>query len=345
MRMLVQNNRWFVLAALVGAVLGFAAGFHARRAQSALLALIQPQGRDSPTQSWPDAFSEIRISSAEGGAQRAWYLAARGETARPLLVSLHTWSGDYTQQDPLADLAAGAGWNYIHPDFGGRNDQPGACLSNQAMTSLDEAIDFAIRSGPVDPDRIFVAGMSGGGYAALGLYLRTRHRIHTYQTWVPISDLSAWYFQSRARGLNYARDIARCTTADGVFSSEAAMARSPLHWRIEGLPTSRLEIYAGIRDGHEGSVPISHSIHFFNKMAVQLGFSGSIVSPETTVALLTRAVDLAVHPANTIDDRSVVYSSAAGPVSITIFEGGHEMLPVYAFSRLQELAAREGPRR
>ncbi|MFA5326348.1 MAG: hypothetical protein WC384_01025 [Prolixibacteraceae bacterium] len=42
---------------------------------------------------------------------------------QPLVVSLHTWSGDYTQEDPLAKEILLRDWNYIHPDFRGVNNK------------------------------------------------------------------------------------------------------------------------------------------------------------------------------------------------------------------------------
>jgi pimeloyl-ACP methyl ester carboxylesterase len=337
--MLEGSRRQTVLAIMLAAGLGFAAGFLLRGHGLPLDVLARLAGSDSTAQLWSEAFSEVEIDGSRGSRQRAWFVAAKGAVARPLLVSLHTWSGDYMQPDPLAGLAVREGWNYIHPDFGGRNDHPDACLSDKALADIDAAIDFAMRNGHVDLERVFVVGMSGGGYAALGLYLRTRHRIHTFLSWVPISDLAAWYHQSRAKGLQYARDIANCIGTGGVFNTEAAMARSPLYWNIGESPAARLEIYAGINDGHEGSVPISHSIQFFNRMAGELGFLEQIISQETSVGLLTRSLNAQTGSGDTIDGRSVVFSREAGQVSITIFDGGHEILPNHVITRVRQFAA------
>jgi hypothetical protein len=324
------------LAIAIGLSLGFAAGFLLRGHEFSLAALVR-SGNDAAADAWPEIFSEVEIEGT-GGRQRAWFLAAEGSIDQPLLVSLHTWSGDYDQSDPLATLVAREGWNYIHPDFGGRNNHSSACLSDNAVAGIGDAIDYAIRNGQVDLDRVFVSGMSGGGYAALGLYLRTRHKIHTVLSWVPISDLAAWYWQSTAKGLSYAQDITHCTGTGGVFSADAARARSPLYWSVGELPTVRLEIYAGINDGHEGSVPISHSIEFFNRMADLIGFSDRRVSPEATIGLLTRGLDAEARPGTTIDDRAVIFNREAGSVSLTIFDGAHEMLPRHVIARVRELA-------
>jgi pimeloyl-ACP methyl ester carboxylesterase len=323
------------LAFVIACSLSFVAGFLLREHESLLVALVQ-RTDNAAALAWPEIFAEVEIDGA-GGPQRAWFFAAEGAVARPLLVSLHTWSGDYTQYDPLAERAAREGWNYIHPDFGGRNNTTSSCLSDTAVAGIGDAIDYAVRHGQVNLDRVFVSGMSGGGYAALGLYLRSRHKIHTLLSWVPISDLDAWYWQTVAKGLPYAEDIANCTGGAGVYSATAAKARSPLHWSIVEPPAARLEIYAGIHDGHDGSVPISHSILFFNRMAELSGHHDRMVSPETTAGLLTRGLGSETRPGRSIDGREVMFAREAGSVSLTIFDGGHEMLPGHVIARVLEL--------
>jgi hypothetical protein len=96
-------------------------------------------------------FLLVKISSkADASLQPAYFLRAQSKVPKPLIVSLHTWSGDYSQDDPLADMARTAGWNYIHPDFRGPNRTADACLSPKALTDIDDAIKYAKDKGPVD---------------------------------------------------------------------------------------------------------------------------------------------------------------------------------------------------
>src|SRR5690606_35910714 len=96
---------------------------------------------------WTDAFKEVGIpSSVDGVLQKAYFHSARGADPRPLLISLHTWSGDYKQGDPLAEKAAEGNWNYIHPDFRGPNWTPDACMSPKALADIDDAIQYAIEN-------------------------------------------------------------------------------------------------------------------------------------------------------------------------------------------------------
>mgnify|MGYP002682023360 CR=1 FL=1 len=64
---------------------------------------------------------------------------------------------------------------------------------------IDDAIAYAKASAPVDDRFVFVTGVSGGGYATLGAYMRSHHNIRLCLAWVPISDLAAWYEESAAR--------------------------------------------------------------------------------------------------------------------------------------------------
>lgn len=49
-------------------------------------------GDDTASGRWPKDFLEIQIpSSSDGSRQKAMFYRARSRTARPLIVSLHSW--------------------------------------------------------------------------------------------------------------------------------------------------------------------------------------------------------------------------------------------------------------
>ena len=103
----------------------------------------------APTQ-WPDGFSLVQIrSTLDESFQPAYFFASQPGSLKPLVVSLHTWSGDYTQSDPLAEMVKNEGWNYIHPDFRGPNRSKDACLSKKAISDMDDSIQYAINTGSV----------------------------------------------------------------------------------------------------------------------------------------------------------------------------------------------------
>ena len=293
---------------------------------------------------FPPDFQRVTLEH-NGLREPAWYYRAEAE-ARPLLVSLHSWSGDADQFDPLASLSKAADWHYIHPNFGGPNTHPGACLSATALAGIDAAIDYAIEQGDVDVQRIFVTGESGGGYAALGSWLQSRHLLAGVIAWVPISDLLAWHEESQTRPppdperkRGYDADIRACTGSQAELNVNAAKARSPQWMPAKGtnLETPLL-IAAGIHDGHDGAaVPVSHSIRFFNRLAQERGEYEAVVDSTLQRALLARDVTEGTTRRQ-LGDRAIHLERQAGPVRLIIFEGGHESLPEVTMGTLGALA-------
>jgi pimeloyl-ACP methyl ester carboxylesterase len=287
---------------------------------------------------WPDAFQVIEIrSSVDGKIQKAYYYRTSSLAARPLVVSLHGWSSGFSKGDSLAALAREHDWNYIHPDFRGPGRTPDACLSEKVISDIDDAVANAIARGGVDTNNVFVAGASGGGYAAAGMYLRSRHAVRAFLAWVPVTDLRAWYRESLSRGNGYAGDILKCTSSGEKLDEEEAVRRSPLYWDLPASPRGIMELYAGIDDGHSGPVPISHSILFYNRIVERYGDTQEAVTPDETTALLNRVAPRAADP-ETISGRRVILRRGTGYASITIFEGGHEMLAAYCFERMNTIA-------
>lgn len=149
-----------------------------------------PKWDDTANKDWPAECSTIEIpSTMDGNMQPAYFYAVKGEEKRPLIVSLHTWSGGYKQKDTLSWVSIDRNYNYIHPHFRGPNRQPEACGSELAIQDIEDAIAYAIKYAPVDTNEIHVIGTSGGGYATLFTYMRTKHPVKTFSAWVPISDI------------------------------------------------------------------------------------------------------------------------------------------------------------
>lgn len=290
------------------------------------------------TKDWTDGFSIVYIrSSVDDFEQPAYFFKTTYSDQSPLIVSLHTWSGDYSQNDPIAPMAKEAGWNYIHPDFRGPNWTVDACLSEKAITDIDDAIQYAIDNGNVDTTNVFVVGLSGGGYATLGVYLKTRHQIRAFLAWSPISDLQAWYYQSLNRNSKFAQDILKCTSDGNILDELEAKLRSPLFWDLPEKLPEHLEIYAGVNDGYTGAAPISNSILFYNRIAAHFGNQNDLVTPNEIIKLLTRGIDNNVN-LGMLGDRRVLFKRSTKSLSLIIFDGTHEMLPEYCFYRMKTIA-------
>ena len=298
-----------------------------------------PKFDDTRKLEWSNDFKLVDIrSSVDENLQKAYFYTSKSDQPKALIVSLHSWSGYYDQKDGLADLSKEKDLNYIHPDFRGANWTKDACCSELALNDIDDAISYAIKNSNVDTTKIYVIGSSGGGYATLSTFMKSKHKIKKFSAWVPISDLVAWYAESKIKGNKYAQNILDCTDSKNGLNIEEARSRSPIFWNtpVEKLKNTELSIYTGIYDGIQGSVPITHAINFYNKVLNEQSVSENAnkVSDSEKLNLLEFRKPLGEF--GTIADRKVFLKKESGNVSLTIFEGNHEMLTEFAFNKLIE---------
>ncbi|MEI6950814.1 prolyl oligopeptidase family serine peptidase [Paraflavisolibacter sp. H34] len=292
---------------------------------------------DTRNTAWTEDFEQVGIKSGKDGqVQKAFFYKTRSGKPKPLVVSLHTWSGDFRQKDELAPLCKGKDVNYIHPDFRGPNKTSSACCSELALSDIDDAITFAIKNAKVDTAAIYVIGVSGGGYATLSTFMKSRHNIKKFSAWVPITNLEAWYQESTIMKSKYAPDILACTDSKDTVNLANARQKSPVFMKTPAakLKSAKLFIYAGIYDGIQGSVPITHSINFYNKLLTDLSVKDKTkyVSVPEKLHLLEFRRPLGNF--GNIGDRKVCLKKEYGNARLTLFEGNHEMLPEYALDEL-----------
>lgn len=280
---------------------------------------------------WPQEIREIKyLSSADSSRQPALFYAPKTKKAVPLLVALHTWSGNYTQEMsvPYAEWCIEKGWIFIHPNFRGPNRSKEATGSELVIKDIVSAVDYAKNRANVDSHRIYLVGASGGGYTALLMAGRAPHIWAGISAWAPIADLRAWYFECKKAKRRYAGDIVKsCGDAPGqnpTFDAEYKK-RSPITYldKAVGLP---LDINAGIRDGHTGSVPISHSLRAFNRMA-----SKDDRISEKDIKYFVEKVqvppDLKKQSTDPAYGKKVpLFRKTSGNARITIFDGGHKIV-------------------
>jgi dipeptidyl aminopeptidase/acylaminoacyl peptidase len=141
--------------------------------------------------------------------QSALFWEAAGQEERPLLVALHSWSGDYRQTTGIAyaTRCMERRWHFLHPNFRGVNRSPAATCSDLAVTDVLDAVEFARHHARVDSRRIYLVGVSGGGMAALQMVAKAPALWAGVSAWVPISDLVAWHAETKARNLHYTQQI------------------------------------------------------------------------------------------------------------------------------------------
>ncbi len=277
--------------------------------------------------------TKVSIKSTADGSEQPCYVIlpdgfdATGEPV-PLLVSLHTWSGNVEQRNkPLEQLADERGWIYVFPHFRGPNSHPDACGSAKAQQDILDAVAWAKAKYPVDPKRVYLTGVSGGGHMTM-LMVGCHPDIWTAASaWVGIGDLAAWHNRhAKSRYGAMARESCGGAPGDSDEVDRQYRDRSPvthLH-RAKDMP---LEIAAGVHDGHRGSVPIRHSLGAFNTIARA---AGATPIGEEEIVQLSRKDGRLDNPlaSDQVEDptfgRKIYLHRHAGPARVTIFEGGHE---------------------
>ncbi|MFH1069239.1 MAG: prolyl oligopeptidase family serine peptidase [Candidatus Glassbacteria bacterium] len=288
--------------------------------------------------SWPEEVREVQIvSSADGSLQKALFWApADRRTPVPLLVNLHTWSGDYRQDMGIAFFqeARRRGWAFIHPDFRGPDRRPEAAGSPTATADILDAVAYAREAASLDSGRIYLAGVSGGGHMSLLTAGRNPEIWAGVSAWVPITDLARWHAECVARGLDYARDMeATCggPPAAGAEVDSQYRLRSPLSVLGRAAAVA-VEINTGIHDGHSGSVPVGHSLRGFNELARANGMPEKVIGEQAIERFETGervppelAGEREDDPA--YGDKRVLFRRNAGPARVTVFESGHEGIP------------------
>ena len=254
--------------------------------------------------------------------------AAGGDgTLVPLLVALHSWGGTYkqTKAETIRECRE-RGWAFLQPNFRGPNTRPEACASDLAVQDVLDAVDYARGKALIDPKRIYVIGASGGGHMALVMAGRAPKLWAGVSAWVPITDLAEWHRQCAESKWRYDKMLDKvCGGPPGdPATDEEYRKRSPIfHLEMAaGLP---IEINAGILDGHEGSVPIDHTLKAFNILADANGHPDRKIPAEDIEYMVERA-GIPPHLAGEREKEpglKTLFRRTAGPVRVTIFQGGH----------------------
>ena len=280
--------------------------------------------------------SEISVTSSLDGSRqpsRTWIPKRASQRPTPLFVYLHSWSGDY-RQDNSAWLkqAVARGWIFLHPNFRGRNDTPAACGSKLARADILDAIDWVADKYQVDPSRIYLAGSSGGGHMAMLMAGHHPRRFSAVSAWVGISDLGEWYRFHLKDGQpqNYARMILKSLGGPPGTSKPIDLQyrdRSPVSVlnRAADVP---LDLCAGVHDGKTGSVPIHHTLKAWNIVA--RARKAKVISAVEMDQLWTAGRLKTPGQGENVKDnefgRLIHLRRRSGPSRVTIFEGGHEGL-------------------
>ncbi len=292
---------------------------------SVVLAEDAPAPKD-----WPDVMKTVKYPSPIDNTEQpaVVYVPEKAKTeAVPLLVTLHSWSGDYTQSAKArADWVIKNDWALIAPNFRGPNDKPEGCGSELAVADIVAAVDYMKKRTQIDSDRVYLIGSSGGGYGTMLLAGRHPEIWAGASAWVGIADLKAWHAETEARKLKYSKDLEKsCGGAPGTSSEvdEQYRLRSANSWiaKAKDVP---LDINHGIHDGHIGSVPCSHSIAAFNLLAEP---AKKVGDADIQYMLKERKVPESLQSERQDDPLygmlTVLFRRVSGNSRLTLFDGGH----------------------
>lgn len=265
-------------------------------------------------ENWPGFVFDISIkSSIDGSKQKA--KICHGEPGKPLMVVLHEWSADYTSEKNIyfAEWCKSNGWSFVAPNYRGPNTTPDACGSEKAIQDIVDSIEFA--SEKCRSAKTYIVGVSGGGHAALLVVLKYQELFSAASVWVPITNLSDWYYECKQGGLKYCDDMELVFGGSPENFGQLYYHRSPIKYANKcDVP---IDINTGVLDGHTGSVPITHSIKIFSAI------TGRSISVSAEI-LNGQPVD--VVSGETCGDRLVYFRTSSGGHRLTIFDGGHEII-------------------
>jgi dienelactone hydrolase len=272
-------------------------------------------------------------SSADGKKQPALWYDSGTERAKPLLITLHSWSFDYTQpvSIPFGLWAVQNDWVFIHPDYRGKYNNPEATASELAIQDILDARQYALDNANIDADRIYLTGFSGGAMTALIMAGRYPNLWSAVSAWVPIYNLNDWYWYSATENpeRHYAGNIAdSCggVPRPGSPAARECLKRSPVPY-LKNARNQPLRIYlaVGIEDD---IVPPGQALLAFNDLAEKEDrFSAR------DILFINRYHRLPDGWSGDFSDKHyedagkpLLFKKTSANVSLTFFAGGHDVL-------------------
>jgi predicted esterase len=280
---------------------------------------------------------EISIprSTGEEDQPSLWYHSGTSEK-KPLLLLLHSWSADYLQAYgiPYGVFAEKNDWIFICPDFRGAFNNEDATASEKAVRDVLDALDYAKTNAPVDEDRIYLAGFSGGAMMSLIMVGRYPEKFTAAVAWVPVYDLHDWYAGLMPSQLQYTiqyRADIEASCGGNPLNDDTAKKecdkRSPSAYlanaRDKGV---RIFISGGTRDSF---VPTSHAIRAFNDLAEEdQKISESdyrfIDANKTLPENLEKHIESNRHFEEA--GLPVVFERTSMGTTLILFDGGHDLV-------------------
>lgn len=268
-------------------------------------------------------------SSVDGSNQEAFAIIPPNVDREKtyLVVSLHSWSSDLNQRSDLESLVFKRDWCYLFPNFRGPNQHPDACGSKLAQRDILDAVEHVLKEYSLESSRVFLTGTSGGGHMTMLMAGRYPDRWRAACAWVGISDLVSWH--ETHRGKRYGNMIEKScggSPTDSPLTQGEYYDRSPINF-ISGASELPIALFAGIHDGHRGSVPIRQSIDAFN---VICNTNGDPLVSQSEINQLSNENGRLIQPLEGDEGysqplgRKYYLKRSSKSSQLLIFEGGHE---------------------
>jgi pimeloyl-ACP methyl ester carboxylesterase len=199
------------------------------------------------------------------------------------------------------------------------------------VQDIVDCVKWALANHPIDPDRVYIMGSSGGGHMTLLMAGRHPELFAGAYSACPITDVARWYEESSDPKRNlytvYAGMMKAACGGTPAEKREEYVHRSPLTW-IASAKTAALavSIVTGVHDGHKkkggGSVPVGHTIRAFNAIAEAKDRIG-----EDAIKIMEKEErvpeELQFSGAVKFFNSRVWLRRVSGNVRVTIFEAGH----------------------
>jgi len=196
--------------------------------------------------------------TARDGVKIAGYLTLpRGREPVGLPLIIHPHGGPYGVRDSLryndeVQFLANRGYAVLQPNFRGSGGYGDAFfdlgegeIGRGMQDDLDDAMDWAVSEGIVDPQRVCVIGGSYGGYAAMWSVLRNPERYRCAASWAGVTDWDRQLKHDRRFLTRYDRRQFR----DKVRGDEAFRLSSVSPARLGSQLNRPLLLAHGTRDG------------------------------------------------------------------------------------------------
>ncbi|MCL4873664.1 acyltransferase family protein [bacterium] len=284
---------------------------------------------------WQKAVPDVSVVSIESShdwtSQPAIFYDSGSPQKKPLLIVLHSWSEDYLQSFgiPYGLWAVKNDWVFIQPDFRGAFTNPLSTASEPAVNDILDALAYASRNASIDESRVYLAGFSGGGMAALLMAGRFPGKWAGVVAWGAVYDLVDWYAHTKDATHDYSGQIASSCGGpplSGTAHEAECRRRSPSTY----LKNAKGKVPVYIAVGSEDKfVPPAHSLRAFNDLADgEDRFSEDEIEHISGRHALPSGLGGAAYSDRLFEDAGVpfLYERKSESAVVKIYQGSHDVV-------------------